>query len=112
MNLSEYLMSHRVGVDLEDPCAYVEPSPRIGCRDGFSLSVQASSSTYCSPRRNQGPWFEVEVGFPSATPELIMQYCEDKSRPTDTVYGYVPIELVEQLIAMHGGSEALEGQSK
>ena len=32
-----------------------------------------------------------------------MRYCEDPETPTETVYGYVPIELVETLIAAHGG---------
>lgn len=80
-------------------------SDRITCEDGFSLSVQANSGTYCSPRNNFGPWFKVEVGFPSATPELILRYAEDEKNPTDTVYGYVPIDLVEQLIQIHGGPD-------
>jgi hypothetical protein len=45
----------------------------------------------------------VEVGFPSAVPELILSHAEDADRPTETVYGYVPINLVEELIDLHGG---------
>lgn len=76
---------------------------RITCKDGFSLSVQANRGAYCTPRDNDGPWQKVEVGFPSATPELIMEYAEDEDYPTDTVYGHVPVELVEQLVELHGG---------
>jgi hypothetical protein len=32
-----------------------------------------------------------------------MEYAEDPDNPTNTVYGFVPIELVEQLIENHGG---------
>ena len=102
--INEYLMSQRdaksdaVMDDRDLPTA-----KRITCKDGFSLSVQATHGAYCSPRTNIGPWARVEVGFPSAPPELIMEYAENDSEPTDTVYGYVPIELVEELIALHGG---------
>jgi hypothetical protein len=112
MNLNEYLMRCRdeKGLGLPDHEGYKSTfplAPRIVCRDGFSLSVQATHGAYCSPRRNLGPWYEVEVGFPSAQPEIIMDYAEQPEIPTQTVYGYVPIEAVEELIALHGGSEQL-----
>ena len=34
---------------------------------------------------------------------MINSYAEDEYKPTDTVYGYVPMEIVEQLIKKHGG---------
>ena len=80
--------------------------PRIYCADGFNISVQAHSGAYCSPRDGQGPWSLVECGYPSAEPELIMQYAEDKENPTATAYGYVPIDLVDQLLELHGGISA------
>lgn len=104
MNLNEYLMSQR---DANDPAVYNDRSfplaKRITCADGFSLSVQATHGAYCSPRQNIGPWYEVEVGFPSAEPTSILSYAEQKEKPTETVYGYVPIDLVEALIDEHGG---------
>lgn len=104
MNLNAYLEGSRDYNNFEVRCDESFPkAPRITCADGFSLSVQANHGAYCSPCRNVGPWSQVEVGFPSATPELIMGYAEDSDRPTETVYGYVPIELVEQLIDLHGG---------
>lgn len=113
MNLSEYLMTFRDADGMGHPegeSGYRSSFPlakRITCRDGFSLSVQATHGAYCSPRQNIGPWYEVEVGFPSAAPELILHKAEEEDKPTETVYPYVEIELVEQLIALHGGSEQL-----
>ena len=107
MNLNEYLSSQR---DENDPKVYENEdfplSKRIECADGFSLSVQATHGAYCSPRSNVGPWYAVEVGFPSARPDCIMEYAEQPENPTNTVYGYVPIKLVEKLIAEHGGMSA------
>ena len=77
---------------------------RIVCKDGADLSVQASRTHYCNPRDNDGPYTHVEVGFPSvAPPESWREYAEEWERPTDTVYGYVPVELVQAFIDLHGG---------
>ena len=39
--------------------------PEIVCKDGTTLSVQASEFHYCTPRDNKGPYTHVEIGFPS-----------------------------------------------
>ena len=75
----------------------------VKCLDGFSVSVQASSFNYCSPRTDTGPYTSVELGYPSAADDLIMKYAEDDSKPTETVYGWVPCSIVSLLIAKHGG---------
>jgi hypothetical protein len=104
MDLNKYLLENR-DENSRDFERMFPLAPRIKCKDGFSLSVQATHGAYCQPRNNYGPWYQVEVGYPSAEPELIMEYAEDPDTPTDTVYGYVPVELVEQLIELHGGQE-------
>jgi hypothetical protein len=78
--------------------------PRIVCADGFSVSVQARSFVYCSPRNDEGPWTQVELGFPSEYEHLIMEWAETPSDPTETVYGWVPTEVVMEVIASHGGT--------
>lgn len=103
MDLNAYLIGFRDHRGYGHDGSHFPLAKRITCKDGFSLSVQATRGSYCSPRENLGPWYEVEVGFPSAEPELIMSYAEQPEKPTETVYGYVPIELVEQLIELHGG---------
>ena len=83
--------------------------PRVVCADGFSMSVQAHDGAYCSPRSNNAKKYkEVEVGFPSAEEPLLMEYC-DGQEPTDSVYGYVPVQVVTNVIAKHGG--IVEGEA-
>lgn len=99
MTLQEWLKTKIVDED-----AHIVRVARIKCTDGFALSVQASEFHYCEPRENRAEKYtQVEVGFPSQKPELIMKYAESPEKPTETVYCYVPIELVEQLIELHGG---------
>jgi len=77
---------------------------RIFCPDGFTMSVQASHYTYCSPRYdNEEEYSAFEVGFPSEKEDLLMEYAEDPDRPTDTVYGWVPAEVLDRVIEKHGG---------
>ena len=77
--------------------------PRVCCKDGFSVSVQASQYHYCRPRIDSAEKYDkVELGYPSAADELITDYAEDRTY-TDTVYDYVPVEIVDKLIEKHGG---------
>ena len=77
---------------------------RIKCADGFSMSVQANSSAYCSPRSdNAASYDEVEVGFPNKPEPLLERYAENPENLTETVYGWVPSQTVLDVIAKHGG---------
>jgi len=75
----------------------------VVCVDGFSMSVQASETNYCTPRNNKGPYSEVEVGFPSEREDLLIEYAESPEDPTGTVYGWVPALNVWNTILKHGG---------
>lgn len=81
------------------------PRPHIYCKDGFFVSVQASEFHYCSPRETlpDGNYNAVELGYPSETDELILDYAENPTCPTETVYGWVPTETVDKLLEKHGG---------
>ena len=82
---------------------------QVVCADGFSMSVQANDGAYCSPRANNAKSYdEVEVGFPSEREPLLMRWCDDPKDPTGTVYGYVPAQVVINVIAKHGGMVAGE----
>ena len=78
-------------------------NPYLICKDGFRMSVQASETHYSSPKGFADKYSEVEIGYPSDMESLIMDYCEDDEKPCNTVYGYVPVELVDRVIEKHGG---------
>jgi hypothetical protein len=81
----------------------------VVCRDGFRMSVQANDGAYCSPRINHAEKYtQVEVGYPSHAEEVIIPWAERPDEPTETVYAYVPVEVVNTVIAKHGG--ILRGQ--
>lgn len=82
-------------------------NPRIVCRDGFSISVQARESAYCSPRSDNGPYMMVECGYPSSEPKSwkLKEFAEllGTDDYTDTVYAYVPVDIVQEELDLHGG---------
>jgi len=93
-----------------------KPKSHIVCADGFKVSVIAGWGAYCYPRPDlgetgppcdyEGPYFEVEVGFPTERPEPWEEwedYQDGSGDPVKSVYGYVPIAVVEALIEAHGG---------
>lgn len=70
------------------------------CFGELKLSIQASEHHYCSPREDCNYYDEVEIGFPNFnfSDSFIQKYAEDKDKPQDTVYGYVPIsELAKEI---------------
>ena len=82
---------------------------RVICADGFEMSVQAHAGAYCSPRKDDAEKYtSVEIGFPSEKEPLLMKWCEEVHSPTETVYGYVPVQVVTNVLAKHGGIVAGE----
>ena len=84
-------------------------NPRITCKDGFTMSVQARDGAYCTPREDypDTPYTNVECGYPSSKPttKALLEYaeCFGDHDYTDTVYGYVPVEVVQAELDAHGG---------
>ena len=80
---------------------------RVRCADGFTLSIQARESSYCTPRDNVGPYTHVECGFPSKPPltKEFLSYAElcGTDDPCETVYPYVPSDVVQAELDAHGG---------
>jgi len=82
----------------------MELNETVVCADGFTMSVQAHAGAYCLPRMTGAPVYrEVEVGFPSIEEPMLMEWCEEAHNPTATVYGWVPVKVVTNVIAKHGG---------
>ena len=82
-------------------------NPTIVCADGFSMSVQARDSPYCTPRTDEGPHTHMEGGFPSSKPldpELLKDASINSTNNyTETVYPYVAREVFEREFELHGG---------
>jgi len=77
---------------------------KVICKDGFTMSVQAGESQYCSPREADAERYTaVEIGFPNRSEDLLLEYADDARAPTETVYPCVPAPLVTLVIAKHGG---------
>lgn len=103
MNLNDFLNSNRTD---ETGMNRFFQNKRIVCNDGYSVSVQCSEFAYCKPRKSFADvsvYESFELGFPNQVDDLIFDYADDDKNLTDTVYGYVPREIVEKLITKHGG---------
>lgn len=98
MKAIEYL---RITYDSENE---YQVRPAVKCKDGFTVSIQGGTHFhYCEPREKRNVYESVELGFPSKEDEIINYYAENSEDYTGTVYGYVPIDVVENLIEKHGG---------
>jgi hypothetical protein len=88
--------------------------PSIKCADGFSFSAQGHAGAYSVPRDDfASTYLKVECGYPSASEELLIPYYggdanEPSFDPCQSVYAWVPIDVVEAVIAKHGGIAATE----
>jgi len=99
-DINDYVMSHKaiIGSGINSVI------PRIVCKNGLSLSVQAGAYNYCTPRLARGPWKAFEVGFPSRYIPDLMPYVErDDIPPTDSVYANVPGSLINKIVQRNGG---------
>jgi len=77
---------------------------KVVCADGFEMSVQAHAAAYCLPKMTGAPvYLEVEIGYPNRRDILLIKYAEDPDALTETVYGWVPVQVVTDVIAKHGG---------
>ena len=104
MNLKEFVKVTFIKYAKNDYCF----RPRIVCNDGFSMSVQGDNGLYCRPRVTQDWYDRMEIGYPSVEEIDIIEFAEDITNPTDTVYSYVPCELIEKVIEKHGGINSVE----
>ena len=68
------------------------------------MSVQASSRHCSTPRNDEGPYTHVEVGFPSFWDKRLDNYIEVPGEdPHESIYPYVPYDLVLEIINEHKG---------
>ena len=83
--------------------------PQIVCSDGFKMSVQVGFSLYSTPKKVAKRYSAVEIGYPSDHEPLIEEYAECYTFEevdidfTNTVYPYVPVNIVDKVLRKHGG---------
>lgn len=106
MNLKEFIASTSMKVNKGQ---YETLRPKVRCKDGTSISVQASRSHYCSPRESFLPSY-VTVEVFSETPMPISW----KKYDCGGVYAFVPLHIVQEFISRHGGldEERMFGRGK
>ena len=74
--------------------------------DGNTLSVQASKNHYCNPRNtfdDYSVYDSFEVGFPSKHYDSLEQYKDGPDVQTNSVFGWVPKEIIEKIVNDAGG---------
>ena len=71
------------------------------CADGFTISIQHSNVHHCSKEDNNFNF--LELGYPSRVCGSLMEYAENSDDPLETIYTYVPLELIEEIVKSHGG---------
>lgn len=84
----------------------MERRPVFEFADGTTISIQADAGVYCSPRNSTTEYYEcVECGFPSRPIEKLLEYAEEPEIPTGTVYPYVPVSVLNEIVQEKGLSE-------
>ena len=102
MKINEFIQKYRIVKKLV-PGMTSSHTPYVVCKDGFEMSVQAGQSLYSEPRDVADSYEEAEVGFPSTEETLLTSYAEDNENLCDTVFGYVPCSIIDEVIEKHGG---------
>ena len=102
MKINEFIQKYRKVRKLV-PGMTSSHTPHVICKDGFKMSVQAGQSLYSTPKDVADDYDEAEVGFPSTEETLLTTYAEDNDNLCDTVYGYVPCSIIDEVIEKHGG---------
>lgn len=74
------------------------------CSDGWTISIQASQGHYCEPRVDYDAFYSsVECGYPNRPEYELKRFAEDPLELCNTVYPYVPVDVLNKIIEKHGG---------
>ena len=111
MTINEFIRKYRKFEEFEVTSGLSKQlpwTPHVICNDDFEFSAQASYTHYSEPRAMSDEYTQVEIGYPSLNDRIIAEYREDYGWEeghglTNPVYPYVPVEVVDELIAYHGG---------
>ena len=76
--------------------------PPVTCADGFWISIQGHQGAYSKPCNICSVVYQYESMDVKVSAE-ISALKEYQNGDGSTNYGYVPVELIEALLVMHGG---------
>lgn len=89
------------------------PRPLVRCNDGFSLYISAGQNARSEPDvelSDTTRYEEVEVSYPSEADPVLKKFADEylylTGDLTDSVFPYMPVELVEEMLESHGGIDA------
>ena len=77
--------------------------PRVRCADGYTVSVQAGDRWNSEPRLDTGWYGKVELGYPTEKDTELQSYAKNKRDLCGSVYDFVPVKLVDEVLTKHGG---------
>ena len=129
MNINEFIVKYRdikvlqdyrgtkMEKQFEDGIMRRIMNPYVICNDDFEFSCQASYTHYSDPKGLANEYTQVEIGYPSLNDTLIAKYredygWEDECGLSNPVYPYVPVKVVNELIAFHGGINEVAVQER
>lgn len=58
---------------------------------------------YSDPRCDAEWYDRVELGYPTSGDDELRDYAENGKKLCGTVYGFVPVGLVDEVLTKHGG---------
>ncbi len=100
------LLSHMDGIVNR---TLLEASPASGmrvaavrCLDGFEVELRAGSGALSSPKRDQGPWTEVETRVLSLSEIRLLPFADSPDAYPGGPFMFVPIDLLEEILSSHG----------
>ena len=104
-NLEEFCSWLQKGLYHHKPSYGFQLTKALMLKNGVTLSVQASSGHYSLPRviLPYKEYTSFEIGYPSEYFGFLKDYAENPDEPTDTVYAYVPKNVISHIISMCGG---------
>lgn len=82
------------------------PIPKLVCEDGFTMSVQAGSSCYSTPRTDgerEYSAYEVWLCYEPLLQDYINTYADDDGTVHSDPCGWVPTHVILDIVNKHGG---------
>ena len=98
MNINTVLNNIIPAHESKDPYYNYIVRNGITCKDGFTVSVQASCMHYCYPRKTQKYHTKFELYCDVSNDKDLLEFYYD-----GTICSCVPKGIVEKLILRHGG---------